>query len=84
MYRLELMKELSLDWFGYLNSDFIDLNCKHLKSSIDKPANKDQTQLLPFEALRHAEIINKFLTMCKLFQVSELKKKVEARFQITH
>lgn len=36
LYRLRSLSEFSLDWFGYLNAEFVGIHTKHLKARVDR------------------------------------------------
>lgn len=75
LYRLKNLKELSLDWFAYLNAEYVGIHTKHLKIRVDKAkgATKEEEQ----ESVHHARVVTKFLDLCKLVQIQQMKKEVE-------
>lgn len=81
LYRLSNLRELSLDWFSYLNAEYVSIHTKHLKAHPDPAKSTREEQS---EAAHHQRVISKFLDMCKFVQICEIKKQLEKRTQVMH
>ena len=81
LYRLKELTQLSLDWFSYLNSEYVGVHTKHMKAKIDSEKCSLEERR---ESENQGRVIHKFLEMCKLVQVVELKSGLEERMQVMH
>lgn len=81
LYRLKGLRDFSLDWFAYLNAEYVGIHTKHLKTNLDRAKSTREEQQ---ESVHHARVITKFLDMCKLVQIQEMKRQMEQRMQVMH
>lgn len=78
LYRLHLLEQFSLDWFCYLNTDFLPLQTKILKLDVPLPISDDELDLDDKEdSVR--EVMTKFFNLCKMYHISDFKRLIEAK-----
>lgn len=74
LYRLQELKQFSLDWFSYLNAEFLSVQTKILKTDtgMDGQGEEDGPE-------RHRDVLSTFMNLCKMHHIFEFKKVVEAQ-----
>lgn len=80
LYRLHRLQQFSLDWFCYLNTDFLSVNTKILKVDASAYAVYDDDD----QCEKHREVLTNFLNFCKIYHINDFRKLIETRQSEQH